>query len=100
MLQLIDLGSDLLSFGEGDGESVHLDEHVAQEFGGLLGHGVTGQQDVVLLGPFLDLGLILIKGLEAVNIDVGDVVGLRLLDMGSIGKDADLGELRVTLMLL
>lgn len=100
MLQLVDLGGDLLSLGEGDGESVHLDEDVAQELGGLLGHGVAGEEDVVLLGPLLDFGLVLIESLEAVNIDVSDSIGSGLLDMGSIGKDADLNKPLTTLMLL
>lgn len=100
MLQLVDLGGDLFSFSEGDGESVHLDEDVAQELGGLLGDGIAGKEDVVLLGPFLDFGLIFIKSLEAVNVDVGNVVGCGLLDVGSVGKDANLSGMNVTLMLL
>ena len=100
LLQLLDLGVDLFSFDDVDGESVHLDQHVSEKFGGLFADAVRGKEDVVLLGPLLDFGLVLIESLEAVNIDVGDSIGSGLLDMGSIGKDADLNKRLTTLMLL
>ena len=36
VLQFLNLGSDFLSFGEGDGEKVHLDQYVSEKLGGLL----------------------------------------------------------------
>lgn len=92
LLQLIDLGSDLLSFSQVDGETVHLNQSIAQKFGDLLSDRVAGQQDVVLLGPFFDFVLVLIEGLESFDIDVGDVVGGGFFDMGGIGEDANLSD--------
>ena len=100
MLEFVNLGSDLLSLSKGDGEETHLDQDVTEQLGGLLGHGVRGQQHVVLLGPLFDLGLILVKGLQTVNIDVGDSVGSGFLNVCGVGKDADLSEMEGTLMLL
>jgi hypothetical protein len=65
----------------------------------LLSDGVAGQQEVVLLGPLFDFGLILIEGLETLDVDVGDVVGVGLLDVGGVGEDADLSGEGVTLRL-
>ena len=100
VLEFVDLGSDLLSLGEGDGEETHLDQDVTEQLGGLLGDGVTGEQHVVLLGPLLDLGLVLIESLEAVDVDVGDTAGVGFLDVSSVGEHAHLGGARGTLMLL
>lgn len=100
VLELINLGSDLLTFSQSDGEEAHLDQNVSEKLGGLLGNGITGKQDVVLLGPFFDLGLVLVKGLETINVNVGDAVSSGLLDVGGIGEDADLGHRWGTLMLL
>jgi hypothetical protein len=100
VLEFLNFGSNLFTFSEGDGEETHLDEDVAEEFGGLLGDGVTGQKDIILLGPFFNFGLILVKGLESINIDEGDAGSGGLLDMGSIGEDADLSDIGCTLMLL
>lgn len=100
VLEFVDLGSDLLSLSKGDGEETHLDQHVTEQLGGLLGDGVGGQQDVVLLCPLLDLGLVLVKGLQTINIDVGDSVGSGFFDVGGVGEDADLGEMGGTLTLL
>jgi hypothetical protein len=36
VLELVDLGGDLLSFGEGDWEQTHLDKYVTEQFGDLL----------------------------------------------------------------
>ena len=100
VLKLINLGSNLLSLSKSDREKTHLDQNVSEQLGGLLGNGVTGKEDIVLLGPFLDLGLILVKGLETVNINVGDSVGSGLLDVGGIGEHADLSVRCDTLTLL
>ena len=37
MFKLIDLVEDLFSFSKGNGEQTHLDEHVTEQLGGLLG---------------------------------------------------------------
>ncbi len=100
MLELVDLGSDLLTLSQSDGEETHLDQHVTEQLGGLLGDGVRSQKHVVLLGPLFNLGLVLVKGLEAVDVDVGDAAGSGFLDVGSVGEDADLGDGRGTLTLL
>ena len=92
MLELVNLSGNLLSFSKSDREKTHLDQHVTEQLGGLLSNGVTGKEDVVLLGPLLDLGLILVKGLEAVNVDVGDAVCSSLLDVCSISENADLNS--------
>jgi hypothetical protein len=92
VLKLINLGSDLLTLSKSDGEKTHLHQHVSEQLGGLLGNGVAGQKDVVLLGPLLDFGLVLVKSLEAINVNVGDSVGSGLLDVGSVSEDADLGD--------
>jgi hypothetical protein len=100
VLELVNFSGDLLALSQSDGEEAHLDEDVSEELGGLLGDGIAGEQDVVLLGPLLDFVLVLVKGLEAVDVDEGDAVGSGLLDVGSIGEHADLGGGRGTLMLL
>jgi hypothetical protein len=92
VLELINLGSDLLTLSESDREETHLDQHVSEQLGGLLGNGIAGQKDVVLLGPLLDLVLVLVKGLETVNVNEGDAVSSGLLDVGGVGEDADLGH--------
>ena len=100
VLELVDLGGDLLSLGQGDGEQTHLDQDVTEQLGGLLGDGVTGEQNVVLLGPLLDFGLVLIEGFQAVDVNVGDAAGVGFLNVGSVGEHAHLGRARGTLMLL
>lgn len=100
MLELVNFGSDLLSFSKGDWEPVHLDQNVAQQFGGLLSDGIACQEDIKLLGPFFNFCLILVKSLETVNVNVGDSVGSCLLNVCSIGENTDLNEMKSTLMLL
>lgn len=100
MLELVNFGGDLLSFSKGDWESVHLDQDVAQQFGGLLSHGIACQKDIILLGPFFNFSLILVKSLEAININEWDSVGSCLLNVRSVGENANLNKNRCTLMLL
>lgn len=100
MLELVNFGGDLLSFSKGDWESVHLDQDVAQKFGSLLSNGIACQKDIILLGPFFNFCLILVKSLEAVNINEGDSVGSCLLNVCSVGENADLNDKKSTLMLL
>jgi hypothetical protein len=92
VLKLVNLSSNLLSFGKSNREKTHLDQHVTEQLGGLLSNRVTGKKDVVLLGPFLYLSLILVKGLKTVDVDVGDAVSSSLLNVCSIGEDADLNS--------
>jgi hypothetical protein len=92
VLELVNLSSDLLSFSKSDWEQTHLDKHVTEQLGGLLSNRVTSQKHVVLLGPLFDLVLVLVKGLETVDVDVGDAVGSCLLDVCSVGEDADLNS--------
>jgi hypothetical protein len=100
VLKLINLSSNLLTLSQSDREEAHLDQDVTEQLGGLFGDGVTGKEDIILLGPFLDFGLVLIEGLKTVNINVGDSVGSGLLDVGSIGEHADLSVRCDTLTLL
>lgn len=100
VLELINFGGDLLSFSKGDWESVHLDQDVAQKFGGLLSDGIAGQKDIILLGPFFNFCLILVKSLETVNINERDSVGSCLLNVCSVSENANLNEKKSTLMLL
>lgn len=100
LLELLDLGGDLLALDDVDGESVHLHEDVAQQLGGLLADAFGSQEDIVLLGPLLDLVLVLIEGLEAVDVDVGNVEGLCFLDVNGVGENADLNRYGLTLTFL
>jgi hypothetical protein len=100
LLELLDLGVDLFSLDDVDGESVHLDEDVAEQLGGLLADTFGGEEDVVLLGPLLDFVLVLIEGLETVDVDVGNVEGLCFLDVDGVGKDANLNQKGFTLILV
>jgi hypothetical protein len=98
LLQFGQLVGDLFTLGEVDGESVHLDEDVAEELGHLLADGVGGEQHVVLLGPLLDFVSVLIEGLEAVDVDEGDALSSGFLDMDGVGQDANLPRSRGTLI--
>jgi hypothetical protein len=100
VLQLVNLSSDLLTLGKSDWEKTHLDQDVTEQLGSLLSNGVRSQKDVILLGPLFDLSLILVKSLQAIDVDVRDAVSSSFLDVGSIGEDADLNEGWVTLTLL
>ena len=90
MLELLNFSSDLLSFGKGNGEEIHLDEDVPEKLGGLLGNGITSQQNVELLGPLFDFCLILIEGLKTLNIDVWNSSSSCFFNVSSISKNADL----------
>ncbi len=90
MLQLVNFGSNLFSFSESDWEETHLDEDITQKLGGLLGDRITGQEDIIFLSPLFNFGFIFIESLEAVNIDVGDIVGSCFFNVCSIGEDANL----------
>ena len=92
MLDFCDFVNQLFSFSHGDGELSKLDEDIAQKFGDLLGNGVRGQKDVVLLGPLFDFVLVLIEGFQAVDIDVGDLVGSGFVNVDDIGQNADLNK--------
>lgn len=91
LLQLLDLGGDLFSFDDVDGESVHLDQHVSEKLGGLFANAFGGKENVVFLSPLFDFVFVLIEGLETVDINVGDTEGLCFLDVYSVSKDANLG---------
>ena len=90
LLQLLQLRHDLLALDQVDGETLHLDQHVAEQFVDLLSDVVGGQQHVELLCPLLDLCLVLVEGLEPVDIDPGDALGLSLFHVDGVGEDADL----------
>ena len=99
MFQLINLGSDLLSFGQCNWEKTHLDQNVTQKFGHLLSDRFRSEEDIVLFSPFFDFCFVLIECLKTVDVDVGDVVGSCLFNVSSVSEDADLNDRNSTLML-
>ena len=90
VLQLLNLGHDLLSFVHGDGELAHLDQHVSEQLVNLLDDDVRTQEHIVLLGPLSDLGLFLIEGLETLDVDKVEASILGLLIVHGATKHANL----------
>lgn len=93
VLQLLNLGHDLLSFVHGDGELAHLDQHVSEQLVNLLDDDVRTQEHIVLLGPLSDLGLFLIEGLETIDVDKVEASILGLLIVHGATKHANLHRL-------
>ena len=90
MLDFINLISELFSFSQCDGELSELDQDVAQKFGNLLGDGVGGEKDVVLLAPFLYFCLIFVESFQSIDINVGDVIGSGFFNVSGISQNANL----------
>ena len=90
MLEFFNFSSDLLSFGKGNREEIHLNENATEKFGSLLGNRITSQQNIELLSPFFDFGLIFIEGFKALNINIWNSSSSCLFNMGSISKYTDL----------
>lgn len=90
VLDFFDLVDDLLTLAHGDGESVDLDQHVSEELGDLLDDHIGAQKDVVLLGPLVDFGTLLIEGLQTFDIDEVDASLLGLVVVNGVTHDADL----------
>ena len=100
MLDFCDFVNQLFSFSHGDGELSKLDEDIAQKFGDLLGNGVRGQKDVVLLGPLFDFVLVLIEGFQSIDVNKGDSLSGGFINVDDIGEDTNLNKHKFTLILL
>ncbi len=92
VFQLVNLGGNLLSFGQSYREETHLDKHITEKLGGLLSNWITGEKDIIFLGPLFNLGLIFIESFEPININVGNIVSSGLFDVGGISKNTDLNK--------
>ena len=85
----VDLREDLFALSQSDGELAQLDQDVSEELGDLLGNGVGGQKDIVLLAPFFNFSLVLVEGLKSINVNEGNIVGSAFLDVDGVGHDTD-----------
>jgi len=98
VLEFFNLGSDLFSLSKSDGEETHLDEHITQKFGSLLSNRITSEEDIILLSPFFNFGLILIEGLKSININVGNSSSSSFFNVSGISENANLNKLINTLI--
>jgi hypothetical protein len=89
---IVDLGSEVFVVGDDLGEHTDSVKNGSEDGGDLLDEGVTGKKESVLLGPLLDELLVLVEGLEAVEVhDVDlDVLSLANVEMLGVTDQADL----------
>ena len=85
MLDFINLGEELFSFSQSNGELSELDQDVAQNFSDLLGDAVGSKKNVVFLAPFLYFCLVFVEGFQSIDINEGDVIGSGLIDVSGVG---------------
>lgn len=109
---IVDLGLEVLVVSDDLGEHTNTVEDGSEDGGDLLDERVGGEEEGVLLGPLLDELLVLVEGLEEVEVDgvdvdllvLNDVEMLRVTDQadleawsGDVGQADGAGE---TLVLL
>lgn len=89
---IINLGLEVVGVGDDLWEHTDSVENGSEHGWDLLDEGVSGEEDGVLLGPCLDEFLVLVEGLEEIEIDGidFDVSLLNDLKMLSISDKADL----------
>ena len=89
---IINLGLEVVVVGDDLWEHTDSVEDGSEDGGDLLDKGIGGEEDGVLLGPCLDEFLILVEGLEEIEIDGidMDVSFLDDLEMLGITDEADL----------
>merc|ERR1712167_391586 len=84
----VDLLGDVLTVLEQRRELAELVHGGAQKTGDLLEDGLGGQEEAVLACELLDLLLVLVEGLEGLDVHAGDAGGLGSLDVLGITQDA------------
>merc|ERR1719264_593445 len=89
-LQVVALGGQVVVMGHQGGELTGLVKSGTKEPGDLLDEGVGSQEGVIALGQLLDLLLVLVQLLQIVGSHAGDALGLGLVAMLLISKNADL----------
>ena len=89
---VVDLGSEVFVVGDDLGEHTDSVKNGSEDGGDLLDEGVTGKEEGVLLGPLLDELLVLVEGLETIEVDDIDldVLGLDNVEMLGVSDQADL----------
>lgn len=89
---IIDLGSEVFVVGDDLGEHTDSVEDGSEDGGDLLDEGVTGEEEGVFLGPLLNELLVLVEGLETVEIHGVnlDVLSLNNIEVLGISDEADL----------
>ena len=89
---IVDLGLEVIDVGDDLWEHTDSVENGSEHGWDFLDEGVGGEQDGVLLGPGLDELLVLVEGLEEIEIDGVDVDVSLLNDLKMLGitDEADL----------
>jgi hypothetical protein len=89
---VINLGAEVFVVGDDLGEHTNTVEDGSEDGGDLLDEGVAGKKKGVLLGPLLDELLVLVEGLEELEVNGVnlDVLGLDDIEMLGITDKADL----------
>jgi len=82
---IIDLGSQVLVVGDDLGEHTNTVEDGSEDGGDLLDEGVAGKEEGVLLGPLLDELLVLVEGLQELEVNNVDADVLSLDDVDVLG---------------
>jgi hypothetical protein len=82
---VVDLGAEVLTVGDDLGEHADSVQDGSEDGGDLLDEGVGGEEQRVLLGPLLDELLVLVEGLEAVELHHVDLDALGLHDVAMLG---------------
>lgn len=88
---IVDLGSEVLVVCDDGGEHTDSVKNGSEHCGDLLDEGITGEEHGVLLGPLLDKLLVLVEGLETIevhNINL-DALGLDDVEMLGVSDQAD-----------
>lgn len=92
---IIDLSSEVLVVSDDLGEHLNLVEDGSKDDWDLLDEGITGKKESVLLSPLLDQLLVLVEGLETIEVHNVDLDALSLSDIDVLGitDEADLEAL-------
>lgn len=86
---LVDLLSEVISVRDWGGVSSQLGEDGTEPHGHLFDERVGAQQHLLLLGPLLDLLLVLLEAGGGLLVDLGDLHLLAHGDMRCVSNDAD-----------
>ena len=89
---IVDLGSQVLVVSDDLGEHTDSVENGSEDGGDLLDEGVRSEEHGVLLGPLLDELLVLVEGLQEIEVNCVnlDVLGLNNVEMLGVSDQADL----------
>lgn len=89
---VVDLGSQVFVVSNDLGEHTDSVKNGSEDGGDLLDEGVRSEEHGVLLGPLLDELLVLVEGLEEIEVNGVnlDVLGLNDVEMLGVSDEADL----------